>query len=57
MYSTQISVIDSKKGGKVVGIEAIFNENEDWILVTTSDSRLRLLNLRDKSLIRIYKGF
>lgn len=57
-YSTQISITPglSKKTFRINGIEPVNDDFEDWILVTASDSRLRLYNLRDKSLVRKYKG-
>lgn len=62
-YNTQISVKDqrgrnSKKGRKITGIEPMPNmpPGEEKLLITSNDSRLRLVNMKDKSLECKYKG-
>ncbi|KAI8911704.1 WD40-repeat-containing domain protein [Gorgonomyces haynaldii] len=58
-YSTQIQVTGSKlvqREVKITGIEALPNKLEDRILITAADSRLRLVNVRDRSLVRKYRG-
>lgn len=64
-YQTQIHVKSSHgknaKGSKITGIETInlppTNPNGDVkMLVTSNDSRVRLYNLRDKSLEIKFKG-
>jgi WD40 repeat protein len=58
-YNTQIAMSQkSSKPHKVTGIEVMPGTSavEEKILVTTTDSKLRLVNLRDKSLYRTYKG-
>ncbi|KAJ3214871.1 hypothetical protein HDU67_001136 [Dinochytrium kinnereticum] len=60
-YNTQVEITISRtrssKGPRIVGIFAAPSpKSEDRILVTANDSNLRLYNLRDKSLIRKYRG-
>ncbi|RUS33344.1 hypothetical protein BC938DRAFT_472074 [Jimgerdemannia flammicorona] len=62
-YNTQISVKDqkgrnSKKGRKITGIEPVPNmpPGEEKLLITSNDSRIRLVNMRDKSWECKYKG-
>ncbi|KAJ3107963.1 hypothetical protein HDU97_002543 [Phlyctochytrium planicorne] len=60
-YNTQVEIMPSRsrisKGPKVIGISALSSSKVgDCILVTTNDSTLRLFNLRDKSLVRKYRG-
>ncbi|KAJ3289210.1 WD repeat-containing protein 44 [Borealophlyctis nickersoniae] len=65
-YNTQISVKSSrgrnKKGRKITGIEVLpfhhghGSHGEERLVVTSNDSRVRLYNVRDKSLYRKYKG-
>jgi WD40 repeat protein len=46
----------NSKGSKITGIE-VLNNDENKILITSNDSRLRLYDLRDLSLVCKYKGF
>jgi WD40 repeat protein len=58
-YNTQIAMSQkSSKQHKVTGIQVMPGTSavEEKILVTTTDSKLRVFNLRDKSLYRTYKG-
>ncbi|KAI8376295.1 WD40-repeat-containing domain protein [Radiomyces spectabilis] len=62
-YHTQIavkesSVIGSRKGRKITGIRAMpgMLPDEEKILVTSNDSRVRLYNMKDKSLMFKFKG-
>jgi len=62
-YNTQISVKTHSrtgrgKGAKVTGIEIQPGKggDDETILITSNDSKLRLYNLRDKSLSRKFKG-
>ncbi|ORE14517.1 WD40 repeat-like protein [Rhizopus microsporus] len=60
-YNTQISILakkNKKKGPKVTGIEVMpgMPPTEEKILISTNDSRVRLFNMKDKSLIFKYKG-
>ncbi|CAO3681139.1 unnamed protein product [Rhizopus stolonifer] len=60
-YNTQITVKakkSKKKGPKVTGIEVMpgMPPGEEKILITTNDSRVRLFNMKDKSLMFKYKG-
>ena len=66
-YNTQISVMNdtssnrnssSKKGPKITGIEVMpgLPPGEEKILITSNDSRVRLYNMKDKSLMFKYKG-
>jgi WD40 repeat protein len=58
-YNTQIAMSQKySKQHKVTGIQVMpaTSAVEEKILVTTTDSKLRLVNLRDKSLYRTYKG-
>ncbi|KAF7728849.1 WD repeat-containing protein 44 [Apophysomyces ossiformis] len=59
-YNTQISIKDSgKKGRKITGIEPMpgMPPGEEKILITSNDSRIRMYNMKDKSLMFKYKGF
>jgi WD40 repeat protein len=65
-YNTQISVVNdngrnssySKKGPKITGIEVMpgMPPGEEKILVSSNDSKMRLYNMKDKSLMFKYKG-
>lgn len=59
-YTTQILVKKkhSKKGRKITGIEPMPNMllGEERVLVTTNDSRIWIINMKDKSLVHKYKG-
>lgn len=64
-YSTQIHVKSSRgknsKGSKITGIRAITDPPDDpdngmRILITSNDSRIRIYNLRDKSLEMKFRG-
>ncbi|KAJ3332076.1 hypothetical protein HDU76_001339 [Blyttiomyces sp. JEL0837] len=60
-YNTKVEIRTSQRslrGPRILGIEGVPRgfHREDRILVTTADSRLRLYNIRDKSLIRRYRG-
>lgn len=61
-YDTQIHITSSKgirsKDAKITGIERMpHNPNhEERFLITCADSRVRLINFRDKSLFKTYKG-
>ena len=58
-YHTQISVTGGKSkvnAGKIMAITQSVGKNVFNLLVTSGDSRVRLYNLRDKSLLRTYKG-
>jgi WD40 repeat protein len=66
-YITQISVTNdtnshrnssSKKGPKITGIEVMpgMPPGDEKILVSSNDSKVRLYNLKDKSLMFKYKG-
>jgi WD40 repeat protein len=61
-YNTQIHVRSTRgrnaKGKKITGIEAMPNQSpgEEKLMVTTNDSRIRVYNMRDKSLHCKYKG-
>lgn len=46
----------NSKGSKITGIE-VFNTDENKILITSNDSRIRLYDLRDLSLVCKYRGF
>ena len=58
-YHTTIHVQSSRskngRGRKVTGIQAM--PGEDRILITSNDSRIRLYDLRDLSLVCKYKGY
>lgn len=65
-YHTQIHVRSSRgrnsRGGKITGIETISVPPEETstfvkILVTSNDSRVRMYNLRDKTLEGKFKGY
>jgi hypothetical protein len=59
-YNTQILVKTNnhKKGRKVTGIEPMpgMPPGEERILVTTNDSRIWIVNMKDKSFVYKYKG-
>ena len=64
-YNTQVQVRSTlgknAKGSKITGIEASYSPPDDpngeiKILVTSNDSRVRIYNLRDKSLETKFKG-
>lgn len=59
-YNTQVNVKKrgAKKGKKITGIEAMPNmpPGEEKLLITSNDSRVRMINMKDKSLIYKYKG-
>jgi WD40 repeat protein len=59
-YNTQILVKNhgSKRGKKVTGIEPMpgMPLGEERILVTTNDSRIWIINMKDKSFVHKYKG-
>lgn len=46
----------NSKGSKITGIETL-NNDENKILITSNDSRVRLYDLRDLSLVCKYRGF
>jgi len=46
----------NKRGSKITGIE-VLNNDENKLLITSNDSRIRLYDLRDLSLVCKYKGF
>ena len=58
-YHTTIHVQSSRskngRGRKVTGIEPM--PSEDRILITSNDSRIRLYDLRDLSMVCKYKGY
>ncbi|KAI5811095.1 WD40-repeat-containing domain protein [Peziza echinospora] len=65
-YNTQIQVRSSigrnAKGSKITGIETSYFPPDDpngevKLLVTSNDSRIRMYNLRDKSLETKFKGY
>lgn len=66
-YNTQVSVMNdtssnrnssSKKGPKITGIEVLpgLPPGDEKVLITSNDSRVRLYNMKDKSLMFKYKG-
>jgi WD40 repeat protein len=59
-YNTQILVknYSNKRGKKVTGIEPMpgMPLGEERILVTTNDSRIWIINMKDKSFVYKYKG-
>lgn len=61
-YNTQITIRFSKratkKGRKITGIEPMpgMPPGEERILITSNDSKIRLINMKDKSLMYKYKG-
>ncbi|KAJ3054932.1 hypothetical protein HK097_000289, partial [Rhizophlyctis rosea] len=65
-YNTQIQVRSSKgrnaKARKITGIECLSTGSgvgegtEERVIITSNDSRVRVYNLRDKSLYRKFKG-
>ncbi|KAJ1967813.1 WD repeat-containing protein 44 [Dispira parvispora] len=61
-YHTQIQVRSTRgrnaRGHKITGIQPIPSASfgEDKLLITSNDSRIRLYNMKDKSLERKYKG-
>ncbi|CAI2179479.1 9176_t:CDS:2 [Funneliformis geosporum] len=62
-YNTQIHVKSSRgrnsHGKKITGIEAMpgTKPGQDKLLISSNDSRIRLYNMRDKSLECKYKGY
>jgi WD40 repeat protein len=54
--STQISI--TKNESKITGISFMpfAADNEEKLLISSADSRIRIINVRDKSLYRVYKG-
>lgn len=59
-YITHISVTssDRKKGFKITGIEVMpgMPPGDEKVLITSNDSKVRLYNIKDKSLMFKYKG-
>ncbi|KAH8547890.1 WD40-repeat-containing domain protein [Umbelopsis sp. PMI_123] len=62
-YNTQITLDsnknrNSKKARKITGIESMpgMPPGEEKLLITSNDSRIRLINLKDKGLVAKYKG-
>ncbi|KAJ3276063.1 hypothetical protein HDV01_006233 [Terramyces sp. JEL0728] len=61
-YDTQIHITAGKgirsKDAKITGIERMPHspDHEERFLITSADSRVRLINARDKSLFKAYKG-
>ncbi|KAJ2962087.1 hypothetical protein NQZ79_g2817 [Umbelopsis isabellina] len=62
-YNTQINLTpskgrNSKKARKITGIESMpgMPPGEEKLLITSNDSRIRLINLKDKGLVAKYKG-
>ncbi|GAA5796656.1 hypothetical protein HPULCUR_002030 [Helicostylum pulchrum] len=59
-YNTQILVKKNhnKKGKKITGIEPMpgIPLGEERVLVTTNDSRIWIINMKDKSFVHKYKG-
>ena len=62
-YNTQITLDsnknrNSKKTRKITGIESMpgMPPGEEKLLITSNDSRIRLINLKDKGLVAKYKG-
>ena len=60
-YITQIQITGTRakpKDGKITGIENMPNtiEGEEKILITSTDSRVTLINVNDRSIFRKYKG-
>ncbi|KAI8332284.1 WD40-repeat-containing domain protein [Chlamydoabsidia padenii] len=59
-YNTQLHIKKrgAKRGKKITGLEAMPNmpPGEEKLLVTSNDSRIRMINMKDKSLIYKYKG-
>ncbi|KAI9322741.1 WD40-repeat-containing domain protein [Dichotomocladium elegans] len=61
-YNTQLDIRlnkrSSKKGRKITGIEPMPNTmpGDERILITSNDSKARLYNMKDKSLMFKYKG-
>lgn len=53
-------VINQKKnhanGSKVTGIETFFDQDDVKVLITTNDSRIRLLSLRQRQMVEYFKG-
>lgn len=53
-------VINQKKnhgnGSKVTGIETFFDQDDVKVLITTNDSRVRLLSLRQRQMVEYFKG-
>jgi WD40 repeat protein len=60
-YNTQVNVSSGKyrtHSAKIIGIQTMPKtaKNEEQLLITSGDSKIRLYNLRDKSLLRTYRG-
>ncbi|KAI9333309.1 WD40-repeat-containing domain protein, partial [Obelidium mucronatum] len=57
-YNTRVDLVpmSNSRSFRVTGIESLSNAGSGYILVTATDSRVRLFNLRDKSLVRRYRG-
>ncbi|OHW98542.1 WD repeat domain-containing protein [Colletotrichum incanum] len=59
--TTQLHVRSSRgknaKGSKITGIKTMVIDSEVKVLITSNDSRVRIYNLRDKSLESKFKGY
>ncbi|KDN61403.1 putative WD repeat domain-containing protein [Colletotrichum sublineola] len=59
--TTQLHVRSSRgknaKGSKITGIKTMTIDDEVKVLITSNDSRVRIYNLRDKSLESKFKGY
>ncbi|KAK1597028.1 WD repeat domain-containing protein [Colletotrichum navitas] len=59
--TTQLHVRSSRgknaKGSKITGIKTMAIDDEVKVLITSNDSRVRIYNLRDKSLQSKFKGY
>lgn len=55
-YFTQILIKSNKGGRKIASISCKPGKEEDIILVSSNDSKIRTFSLRDKSLLCKYKG-
>ncbi|KAJ3195046.1 hypothetical protein HK101_001240 [Irineochytrium annulatum] len=61
-YNTQVEIRTSRtslKGPRILSIDAMptgARREDDFVLVSASDSKVRLFNMRDKSLVRRYVG-
>ncbi|GKT96055.1 WD repeat domain-containing protein [Colletotrichum tofieldiae] len=59
--TTQLHVRSSRgknaKGSKITGIKTMVIDDEVKVLITSNDSRVRIYNLRDKSLESKFKGY
>lgn len=59
-YHTQVSIHAARSGQKVrkiTGIEPMPGSEEERIVITSNDSRIRIYNLKDKGVHRKFKGF